>query len=80
MLHTPACFYKNQGDKEAKKVHSTKLLAVGNPSEDEIFLRVLPIIDGGYGVYANTVLIAIHTDQAAAVAHCQRLREQQAAD
>jgi hypothetical protein len=38
-------------------VHSTKLLAVDNPAEDEIYLRVLPIIDGGYGVYANAGLI-----------------------
>jgi hypothetical protein len=53
---------------------------VGNLAEDEFFLHVLPTIDGGYGVYANAVLIAIHTDQAAAVAHCQRLRDQQAGD
>jgi hypothetical protein len=61
-------------------VHSTKLLAVGNPEEDDIYLRVLPTIDGRYGVFANAVLIAIHADQAAAVAHCQRLRDQQTGD
>ena len=44
---------------------------------EDIYLRVLPIDRGGFGVYANTVLIAIHNDQAAADAHCQRLRHQQ---
>jgi hypothetical protein len=46
--------------------------------DDDIFLRVVPIVHGGYGVYANTILIAIHFDQTAADAHCQRLRNQQA--
>ena len=55
-----------------------KLLGLDDPLDNEITLRVLPIIHGGFGVYANTVLIAIHTDQAAAYAHCQRLRNQQA--
>jgi hypothetical protein len=45
---------------------------------DDIFLRVEPIIHGGFGVYAGTVLIAIHTDRATTDAHCQRLRIQQA--
>jgi hypothetical protein len=45
---------------------------------DEISLRVLPIIHGGFGVYADSVLIAIHADKATADAHCQRLRNQQA--
>ena len=44
---------------------------------DDISLRVLPITHGGFGVYANQVLIAIHNDQATADAHCQRLRNQQ---
>jgi hypothetical protein len=56
----------------------TKLLAVGRSGDNDVDLRVLPIIHGGYGVYANTVLIAIHTDEASAEAHCQRLRNQQA--
>ena len=56
----------------------TKLLGLDEPS-DEISLRVLPIIHGGFGVYANTVLIAIYNDQADADAHCQRLRNQQVA-
>lgn len=47
---------------------------------DDIYLRVKPIAHGGFGVYANTVLIAIHTDQASADTHCQRLRDQQAQD
>jgi hypothetical protein len=55
-----------------------RLFARDKPAESDIFLRVLPIIHGGFGVYANTVLIAIHSDQATANAHCQRLRNQQA--
>jgi hypothetical protein len=47
---------------------------------DDIFLRVQPIIHGGFGVYANTVLIAIHSTQGDAEAHCLRLRDQQAKD
>jgi hypothetical protein len=53
-----------------------KLIGLDDPVDD-IFLRVLPIVHGGYGVYANTVLIAIHDDQGEAEAHCQRLRNQQ---
>ncbi len=56
-----------------------RLLGFGEPADD-ISLRVLPIIHGGFGVYANKVLIAIHNDRASADAHCQRLRNQQASD
>jgi hypothetical protein len=56
-----------------------KMLGLDNPEAD-IFLRVQPITHGGFGVYANRVLISIHNDQASADAHCQRLRDQQAAD
>jgi hypothetical protein len=56
------------------------LLGLVDPAKDDIFLRVLPIVHGGFGVYANKVLIAIHADQATADAHCQRLRRQQASD
>ena len=52
-------------------------LGFDQPAEG-IYLCVLPIDRGGFGVYANMVLIAIHNDQAAADAHCQRLRHQQA--
>jgi hypothetical protein len=45
---------------------------------DEISLRVLPIIHGDFGVYADSVLIAIHADEVTADAHRQRLRNQQA--
>jgi hypothetical protein len=45
----------------------------------DVCLRVQPI-HGGFGVYADTVLIAIHSDQVSADAHCQRLRNQQAQD
>ena len=55
-----------------------KLFPRDKPAAD-LFLRVEPIIHGGFGVYANNVVIAIHTDQAAADAHCQRLRILQAA-
>jgi hypothetical protein len=46
-------------------------------SEEEISMYVLPVIHGGFGVYANKLLLAIHTDQASAEAHCLRLRNQQ---
>jgi hypothetical protein len=46
--------------------------------DGKITLRVQPIDDCNFGVYANAVLIAIHPDQASAEAHCQRLRRQQA--
>jgi hypothetical protein len=45
---------------------------------DAISLRVRPITHGGFGVYANVVLIAIHDAQSEADAHCQRLLHQQA--
>jgi hypothetical protein len=45
---------------------------------DEISLRVIPIIHGGFGVYADSVLIAIHADEVTADVHRQRLRNQQA--
>jgi hypothetical protein len=56
-----------------------KLLGLYKPVDD-ISLRVLPIIHGGFGVYANSVLIAIHNDLANADAHCKRLRNQQISD
>jgi hypothetical protein len=55
-----------------------KLLGLDDPADDDISLRVVPIVHGGFGVYANAVLIAIHDDQGDADAHCQRLRNQQA--
>ena len=56
-----------------------KLLGFGDQEDDDISLRVRPIIHGGFGVYANAILIAIHTEKADADDHCQRLRNQQAA-
>jgi hypothetical protein len=56
-----------------------RLLGFDEPADD-ISLRVLPIIHGGFGVYANRVLIAIHNDKASADAHCQRLRNQQVSE
>lgn len=55
-----------------------KLLGLQEPTDENIFLRVSPIIHGGFGVYANAVLIAIHGDKSDADAHCQRLLRQQA--
>jgi hypothetical protein len=56
-----------------------KLFPVVRSTEIEILLRVLPIHRESFGVFANSVLIAIHTNQAEADAHCQRLRKQQLA-
>ena len=49
-------------------------------SNDDISLYVLPVIHGGFGVFANKMLLAIHTDQSSAESHCLRLRNQQASD
>jgi len=54
-----------------------KLLGLDDPLDGEFSLRVQPIVHGGFGVYANAVLIAIYTDRAAADAHCQQLLGQQ---
>jgi hypothetical protein len=57
-----------------------RLPGLEDTHQDDIYLRVLPIVRGGYGVYGNAVLIAIYTDPAAADVHCQRLRRQQVED
>jgi hypothetical protein len=44
--------------------------------DGRITLCVQPLRDCAYGVYANAVLIAIHTEQANADGHCKRLRNQ----
>jgi len=49
-------------------------------AEEDVAMHVLPVTHGGFGVYANKLLLAIHTDLVAAEAHCLRLRNQQAAD
>ncbi len=49
-------------------------------SKEETSMYVLPVIHGGFGVYANKLLLAIHTDQSSAEAHCLRLRNQHASD
>jgi hypothetical protein len=54
-----------------------KLLGFDDPLVGEFSLRVQPIVHGGFGVYANAVLLAIHNDQAAADEHCQQLLGQQ---
>ncbi len=49
-------------------------------TDQKIDLRVLPVIRGGFGVYADAVLIVIYNQQGDADAHCLRLRLQQAQD
>ena len=39
-------------------------------SNEGTSIYALPVIHGGFGVYANKVLLAIHTSQALAEAHC----------
>ena len=59
-------------------MHSIKsLFALENPALDEIHLRVQPVVNGFYGVYADAMLIAILPDKVAAEAHCRRLLSQQ---
>jgi hypothetical protein len=41
------------------------------------WLRVVPLVHGGFGVFANAVLIGTHRELSDAEAHCQRLRDQQ---
>jgi len=53
-------------------------MSVYRPYDGRITLCVQLLGDGTFGVYANAVLIAIHPDEAAADAHCKRLRNQQA--
>ena len=57
-----------------------KLLGQDDPLVDNILLNVQPIAYSRFGVFANAVLIAIHSDHVTADAHCQRLRNQQAED
>jgi hypothetical protein len=63
-----------------QKLHSISNDFPVTKSSDDFCLLVQPITCGGFGVYADTVLIAIHTDEASADAHCLRLRNQQAGD
>ena len=49
-------------------------------TDQKIDLRVMPVIRGGFGVYADAVLIVIYNQQEEAEAHCLRLRLQQAQD
>jgi hypothetical protein len=70
---------QNQARGKHKMQLVKKLWDLLDPADD-ISLHVKPIVHGGFGVYANTVLISIHADKATADAHCQRLRNQQAAD
>ena len=60
---------------EVGNMQSSEKLSV--PVEGNFYFCVQPMIQGTFGVYANTVLIAIHTERAIAEVHCQRLRDQQ---
>jgi hypothetical protein len=51
-----------------------------DPAMNEILLSVQTMDRGGFGVYADFQLIVIHSSQAAADAHCQRLLRQQVGD
>jgi hypothetical protein len=64
------------GENSAKVIRH--LLGLDDPLDREIALRVQPISHGGFGVYANMVLIAIYSNKADADVHCQRLLNQQA--
>ena len=55
-----------------------KLLGLDDPFDDGILLCVLPLRPGVYGIYANSTLLATHTDPAAADAHFHRLTHKQA--
>jgi hypothetical protein len=57
-----------------------KLFALDEPANNEIGLRVRPLVVGGFAVYADAMLIAIHADQGTADADCLRLMLQQAQD
>ena len=57
---------------------SRKLSDVDRPVEGDFYFCVQPMIQGTFGVFASTVLIAVHADRAIAEAHCQRLRDQPA--
>lgn len=64
-----------------KIVHpAKKLFALDDPANNEIGLCVRLLADGGFAVYADAMLIAIHADQEAAEADCQRLIRQQSQD
>jgi hypothetical protein len=54
-----------------------KLLGLFDPADEDIFLHVLPKIHGGYGVYANKLLVANFDTKLEANMHRQRLRNQQ---
>jgi hypothetical protein len=58
-------------------MEANKSLLDHNDPDRKVDFRVIPVIRGGFGVYANAVLIVIHHDHADAEAHCLRLRLQQ---
>jgi hypothetical protein len=55
-----------------------KLLGLFDSADEDISLHVLPKIHGGYGVYANKLLIANFDTKLEAYMHRQRLRNQHA--
>jgi hypothetical protein len=76
VAHAPSFLSKYiKGEDDMQRIRN--LFGIGDHTDD-IYLRVKPISHGGFGVYANAVLIAVHTVRATADAHCLRLRNQQA--
>jgi hypothetical protein len=74
-MQTARWVYQNQAKEKCEMPLREKLVDAG---KECVYFCVQRNIGGGYGVYANAVLISIHTYQANADAHCQRLRDQQA--
>jgi hypothetical protein len=58
-------------------MESNNVLRDRKHTDQKIDLRVLPVIRGGFGVYADAVLIVSYNQQEEADAHCLRLRLQQ---
>ena len=59
-------------------MHKTrKLIGLDFPPDDEINLHVKPLAQGGFGVYANEITIAVYENTTDAEAHFMRLLKQQ---
>jgi hypothetical protein len=65
------------GMRDDSLMSNAEAMSIYHPFDGRITLCVQPLGDGAYGIYANAVIIAIHTEQANADAHCKRLRNQQ---
>jgi hypothetical protein len=72
---SPCAFDKN--DAGGCAMHSSAIVGSLN---GKVTFYVQLMAHDYFGVFADGVLISIHFDKAAADAHCQRLRDQQAAE